>query len=240
MDEGVECLFRFRPPPPRPCILRGIERGLGDPGIEHASPRESRHWCPAPFSERRWGEARQNPLLDLFVSCVAESIGPPCLSESQLARTYLLEGLGWNIASCWHGFSLGSICFLWIFSLFLLSNWMFPSAPARGCYPVPERTCSAGACFSEGVSWCSGGTAPEPLAICCSNGVSIGANLWTPHWSPQPCRARGRRPQGLGLSLCQQLFVCVGASRRTYRIGNVRGSPFGVRSSWYARLPCPI
>ena len=104
--------------------------------------------------------------MDLFVSCMADSIDPPCLSESQLAQTYLLEGLGWNIASCWHGFSLGSICFLWMFSLFLLSNWMFPSAPAPGCYPVavPQRTCSAGACLHEDVSRCSGGTAPEPLA----------------------------------------------------------------------------
>ena len=144
---------------------------------------------------------------------------------------------------CWHGFSLGSICFLWMFSLFLLSNWMFPSAPTRGCYPVavPERTCSAGACLREGVSRCTGGTAPEPLASCCSNGVPIGANLWTPHRSPLPCRARRRRPQGLGLSLCRQLFVCVGASRRTYKLAIVcvRWSPFGARSSWYARPPLP-
>ena len=75
---------------------------------------------------------------------------------------------------------------------------MFPSAPTRGCYPVavPERTC-----LREGVFWCSGGTAPEPLASCCSNG----ANLWTPHRSPLPCRARRRRSQGLGLS--QQRYL---------------------------------
>ena len=196
---------------------------------------------PPPFPKGDGGRHDRrgsfHPLLDRFVSCVADSIDPPCLSESQLARTYLLEGLGRNIASCWHGFSLGSICFLWMFSLFLLSNWIFPSTPMCGCYPVavPERTCSAGACLREDVSRCSGGTAPEPLASCCSNGVPIGAilwNLWTPHRSPLPCRARRRRPQGLGLSLCRQLFVYVGASRRTYRIGNCL-------STW-ERLDCSI
>ena len=57
----------FSASPPRPCIFRGIERCLGGPGIEHASPRESRHRCPAPFSERRWWEARQKGEFPPFV-----------------------------------------------------------------------------------------------------------------------------------------------------------------------------
>ena len=100
--------------PPRPCILRGIERVLGGPGIHRAMPRESRRRCLPPFSERQWGRhvrrGSSRPLLDLFVSCVADSVGPPCLSESQPARTYLLEDLGWNFASCWHGFYPGTMC----------------------------------------------------------------------------------------------------------------------------------
>ena len=46
--DGRRCRISlpFSASPPRPCILWGIERDLGDPGIKHASPRESRHWCP--------------------------------------------------------------------------------------------------------------------------------------------------------------------------------------------------
>ena len=92
--------------------------------------RAYRRWCSAPEPERRWGEAQRrgsfHPLLDLFVSCVANSIGPPCLSESQPARTIsskasgailLLAGMVSTLELCVHVDVL--ICSY-------LSKWVFP------------------------------------------------------------------------------------------------------------------
>ena len=124
----------FLASPPRPCIVRSIERVLGGPGIHLAVPREPCHYCPTPFSERRWGKAQQKGEFPPFVGSiciVADSIESPCLSESQPARIYLLEGLEWNIASCCHGFSLDLYVSCGCSRLFLLSNWMFPSAPTH-------------------------------------------------------------------------------------------------------------
>ena len=127
--DGQRCRISlpFSVSPPRPCILRGIERVLGGPGTHRAMPRESRRRCLPPFSEKQWGRHDRRgsfrPLLDLFVSCV-------CLSESQPARTYLLEGLGWNLASCWHGFSLGSMC---------SCGCSHRSYCLNGCFHLPSR-----------------------------------------------------------------------------------------------------
>ena len=122
----------FSASPPRPCILRRIERVLGGPGIHRAVPREPRHWCPAPFSERRWGDARQKGEFPPFVGSFCILRGRfHRFSLPQPARIYLLEGLGWNIASCWHGFSLDLYVSCGCSRSFLLSNWMFLSAPTR-------------------------------------------------------------------------------------------------------------
>ena len=200
MDEGVECLCRFRRSHQDLVFFVG-QRVLGGPGIHRAVPREPRHWCPAPFSERRCGRHDRrgsfHPLLDLSVSCVADSIDSPCLSESQPARTYLLEGLGCNIASCWHGFSLGSICFLWMFSFFPIC--------LIGCFhPLPRAVAalSQSAAFARRFS---GGVAPEPLP---GSGASMGVfSLFAPepwmgmfdvaHFSARRCSYWGP-PRALG------------------------------------------
>ena len=52
----------------------------------------------------------------------------------------------------------------------------------------------------------------EPLASCCSNGVPIGANLWTPHRSPLPCRAQRVEHPMFPLGRCR--LACCSRKRR--------------------------
>ena len=253
--DGRRCRMSlpFSASPPRPCILSRTEKVLGGPGIPRAVPREPHHWCPAPFSERRWGESRQKGEFPPFV-------GSFCIVRGRFHRFSLPLG----IPACPNISPRRprvEYCFLlawflpWIYMFLVdvlvcsyLSNWMFPSAPTH----MDVLVCSYLSNWMFSIhsharllpcrrALPSRGGVPEELPQNpCLNGVvqtwaappvSIALScafeaLRRKQEAPPDLESPAGHLRGpIYLVHSPSLFVYVGA-------------PFGVRSVWSVRAPC--